>query len=138
MKFRLCDRCKKNTAMVGFTRSEGGIAKQEWICISCARDLGLKPVTELLEQMGINEEDTEFMAEEITNLLQNEDMFPFLPDENSGANSEGPNISTANPSALFPPSLRGDKGGAKNFFAIPNGPRPGEGDRGRDRFGKFD
>ena len=147
MEFKLCDICKKNMAMLPVTRMDGNVKKHEWICMSCARQMGVRgaeQMAETLEKMGINEDEIESMAEEISQLLQNEEMFPFLPEGGGDENSENLNISTANLSSLLPKLLGGDKGGAKNFLILPGGLgnpniRPGgEGDKGREKFNKSD
>ena len=139
MELKLCERCKKNTAMVSVTRVEGAVRKHEWICISCARKMGIGHLAEYLENMGISEEETESMAEEMTNLLQNEEIFPLLQ-QGGDENAQNLNISTAN---LLPKLFEIDKEGLKNFSALPNTADPnnqqgGEGEKGREKFNRSD
>ena len=58
-KIRMCSRCHKRIAVVFMTRIENGETKQEGLCLVCARSLGIKPVNDMLEKMGISEEDIE-------------------------------------------------------------------------------
>lgn len=47
----LCIRCKKRTAIVFVQRMDGtGNAKQEGYCLTCARELGIKPVEDLMKR----------------------------------------------------------------------------------------
>ena len=48
MQPTLCSRCHKNVAVVFVTKIEGGQARNEGLCLKCARDLGIKPVDLLL------------------------------------------------------------------------------------------
>ena len=56
-KVQMCSRCHKRVAVVFMTRIENGESKQEGLCLVCARSLGIKPVNDMLEKMGITDED---------------------------------------------------------------------------------
>jgi len=49
----MCTRCKKRIAVVFMTRMEGGETVNEGLCLQCAKELGIKPVNDLVEKMGI-------------------------------------------------------------------------------------
>ena len=50
----MCSRCKKNIAVVFITKIEGpDKTTQEGLCLKCARELGVKPLDNIMEQMGI-------------------------------------------------------------------------------------
>ena len=51
------------------TKIENGETKQEGICIKCARELGIKPVDDMINKMGLSDEDLERMNSEIENLM---------------------------------------------------------------------
>jgi len=65
----LCSRCKKNVAVVFFTRMENGKAVNEGLCLKCAKELNIKPVTDLMDRMGISDDDLENLSEEMMNAL---------------------------------------------------------------------
>lgn len=65
----VCARCKKNIASVFITRLENGETKNEGICLKCARELGIKPVSDMMEKMGISEDDLENMSKEMMTAL---------------------------------------------------------------------
>ncbi|MBC8535462.1 ATP-dependent Clp protease ATP-binding subunit [Clostridiales bacterium BX7] len=74
----LCSRCKKRMAVVFITRMEGDKTINEGICLQCAVELGIKPVGDMMNQMGIKPEDLENVEQEMTSLMnmmqqQNED-----------------------------------------------------------------
>lgn len=65
----ICSRCKKRMAVVFITRVENGKTINDGLCIQCARDLGIKPVNDLVEKMGVTDEDLENMGNELENLM---------------------------------------------------------------------
>ena len=129
MQPTMCSRCGKNVAVIFITKLEGGTSKNEGLCLKCARELGIKPIDDMMKKMGISDEDldnltTEMMsafggAEGIEGMMspaKDEDdeeddgrtaTFPFLSQlfgsSSGGSSSEG--------SAAPPP--RGEKGPAK-------------------------
>ena len=50
----MCTRCKKRVAVVFITRIEGDRTYNEGICMKCAKELGIKPVSDVLEKMGLS------------------------------------------------------------------------------------
>ncbi|MBO4949548.1 MAG: ATP-dependent Clp protease ATP-binding subunit [Clostridia bacterium] len=76
----LCSRCKKRPAVVFVQRMDqnGGNIQNEGYCILCAKDLGIKPITDMIEKMGIDEEQLEMMSEEMENMLESGDMFGMM------------------------------------------------------------
>ncbi len=81
-RVQMCSRCHKRIAVVFMTRIENGESKQEGLCLVCARSLGIKPVNDMLEKMGITDEDVDRMSGDIANVLES-----MLP-ENVGDESE--------------------------------------------------
>ena len=66
MNMPMCSRCKKNIAVVFITKIEGpDKTTQEGLCLKCARELGVKPLDNIMEQMGITEDDLEALSGEI-------------------------------------------------------------------------
>lgn len=66
MKMPLCSRCKKNVAVVFITKLDGSSeAKNEGLCLKCARELGIQPLDTMMKQMGISEDDLEQLSEEM-------------------------------------------------------------------------
>ena len=57
MQPTLCSRCKKNVAVIFITRLEGGQTKNEGLCLKCAKEMGIKPVEDMMQKMGISDED---------------------------------------------------------------------------------
>ena len=66
----LCARCKKRMAVVFVTRIENGETINEGICLKCARELGIKPVNDIIEKMGLSDDDLEVMDSEMENMME--------------------------------------------------------------------
>lgn len=56
-RMKLCSRCKKNIAVIFVTKIDGGVSQNQGLCVQCARELGLKQVDDIMEQMGIDPEE---------------------------------------------------------------------------------
>ena len=63
----LCSRCKKNVAVVFITRLDapGQPGTNEGLCLKCAREMNIRPVTDMLDKMGLSEEDLEGLTNEM-------------------------------------------------------------------------
>ena len=64
----LCSRCKKRPAMVFITEGKGETTPQG-LCLTCAKELGLKPLDDIMGKMGISEEDVDAMAEQMSSFF---------------------------------------------------------------------
>ena len=65
MQPQLCSRCKKNVAVVFITRMDGGKNVNEGLCLKCAKNLGLPQVNEMMQRMGITDEDLDNISNEM-------------------------------------------------------------------------
>ena len=67
MKPTLCSRCKKNVAVVFITRlaPNGQNSHNEGLCLKCARELNIRPVTDMIEKMGLSDEELEGLTNEM-------------------------------------------------------------------------
>ena len=69
----LCSRCKKRPAVVFITRMEGDKPVNDGICLTCAKELGIKPVDDLLQKFGITDDDMEQMDQQLGALMNPEE-----------------------------------------------------------------
>lgn len=69
LDMNLCSRCHKNPAVVYITKMEGDKTTNEGLCIACAKELGIAPINNMIEQMGITDEDIENMNSEMAGLM---------------------------------------------------------------------
>ncbi len=65
MQPTLCSRCQKNLAVIFIAKLENGEARNEGLCLKCAKELGLKPVDDMMQKMGISDEDLESLTNEM-------------------------------------------------------------------------
>lgn len=67
----MCSRCHKRLAVVFITKIENGETKNEGLCLKCAKELGLKPVDDILSRMGISEDDVDKLTSDMEGMLSN-------------------------------------------------------------------
>ncbi|MGN0558300.1 MAG: ATP-dependent Clp protease ATP-binding subunit [Acutalibacteraceae bacterium] len=65
----ICSRCGKNPAVVFVSNSAEPNEQPKGYCLTCAKELGIKPVDDLMKRMGISDDDLESMQEQMTALL---------------------------------------------------------------------
>ena len=127
MQPTMCSRCGKNVAVIFITKLEGGSSKNEGLCLKCARELGIKPIDDMMKKMGISDEDLDNLTSEMMSAFggaegmegmlsptKDEDdeeddgrtaTFPFLNQLFGGGSSPAP---SSGEGASAPPS-RGEK-----------------------------
>ena len=78
-------------AVVFVTRFDGEKTVNEGICLRCAKELGIKPVENMIEKMGLSDEDLDRMDTEMEELISNsgEDSDGPTDDENIDGDDEG-------------------------------------------------
>ena len=94
MKMQLCARCRKRPAMVFITRLENEKSVNEGICLLCAKELGIKPVNDMLRSMGISDEEISGMSDSIEGMM--EGISDNLPDDVSDQNLTDGKLPTMN------------------------------------------
>ena len=72
MQPTLCSRCKKNVAVVFITRLDNpeGPGRNEGLCLKCARELNIRPVTDMIEKMGLSDEELEGLTTEMMSAFE--------------------------------------------------------------------
>lgn len=67
----LCCKCNKNLAVVYVTKMEpDGTQKSEGYCLSCAQELNLGPVNEIMKNMGINADEMDNLNREMSAMME--------------------------------------------------------------------
>ena len=64
MKQVLCAKCKKRPAMFFVTKVEGEKTTQEGLCIKCAMEMNIGPVKQIMQSMGISEDELDDVSEQ--------------------------------------------------------------------------
>ena len=89
---QMCARCHQRVAVVFISRMEDGKTVNEGICLKCARELGIKPVNDMLDKMGISEDDFDRMSAELGSFFGNKDNLPSAIDAENGEEGGAPAI----------------------------------------------
>ncbi|MGI5888675.1 MAG: AAA family ATPase [Oscillospiraceae bacterium] len=97
----LCSRCHKRPASIFMTRLENGKTINEGYCLVCAKELGLKPVDDLIKRFGLSDEDLETLSNQMSLLA---------PEDGDGENGDFEEGGTPS----FPLLFGLQKGGAQN------------------------
>ena len=88
MNMPMCSRCGKNVAVVFITKiDQSNNSTQEGLCLKCAKEMGLKPIDNLMEQMGITDADLDALAGEISAFG---DLSGLVPAGNDGEEQDAP------------------------------------------------
>ncbi|MBQ3005366.1 MAG: ATP-dependent Clp protease ATP-binding subunit, partial [Clostridia bacterium] len=81
----ICSKCKQRPAVFFITKMEGDKATPEGLCIKCAMDLNIGPIKQMMQSMGITEEELESFGEQFGEMMENDDFqlggagtFPFM------------------------------------------------------------
>ena len=83
----MCSRCHKRVAVVFITKIENNETKNEGICLKCAKELGIKPVNDMLEKMGISESDIDSLTNDMDSFMDG-----IIPSEGDGEDGGAPAI----------------------------------------------
>ncbi len=71
----ICSKCKKRPAVIFVSRVEGEKTTQEGFCIKCATELNIGPIKQMMQNMGITEDDLEAVSEQFGDIMDNMDDF---------------------------------------------------------------
>ncbi len=71
---KLCSKCKKRPAVVFMSNPLNPSAETEGLCLVCAKELGIKPVDDMLKSMNISDEDIEMMSNQFLEAVSGDDM----------------------------------------------------------------
>ncbi len=88
MRPTLCSRCKKNYAVIFITKIENGETKNEGLCLKCARELGIKPVDDMMQKLGITDEDLDNMNSEMMSAVSDGEELEESPVPDEGREDE--------------------------------------------------
>ena len=77
MKQQLCSRCGERPAVVFIQKMEGDQAVPEGLCIKCARELNIGSINQMIDKMGISDEELEMASEQMASFMENMADFDF-------------------------------------------------------------
>ena len=95
----ICSRCKKRPAVIFVSRIDGDKTTQEGFCLKCAMELNIGPVKQMMQNMGITEEDLDSVSEQFDEMLGGLEGFqpggagtlPFMQNFMNGSAQNGKN-----------------------------------------------
>ena len=80
----MCSRCHKRMAVVFITKLENGEKKNEGVCITCAKELGLpldNMLGDMMNKLGISSEELAGMEDEMAKMMENGGDLPAMMEE---------------------------------------------------------
>lgn len=77
MKQQMCSRCGERPAVVFIQKMEGDEVKPEGLCIKCAKELNIGPIKQMIDKLGISDEELEQASEQMNMFMENMDDFDF-------------------------------------------------------------
>ena len=85
---KLCSKCKKRPAVVFISDPTKNNNEPQGLCLVCAKELGIKPIDDMLKKMNISDEDIEQMSEQFMDIMS-------LNEEDSGIDDDTFSLGTA-------------------------------------------
>ncbi len=105
----LCSKCNKRPAVV-FVSNSADTSSSVGYCLTCAKEAGIKPVTDIIEKMGISEDDIEMMQDQMTDLMESgmvpEDMADLMNGADDPDDSEQDDDFSRGGAPAFPPFFK--------------------------------
>ncbi|MBR3552369.1 MAG: ATP-dependent Clp protease ATP-binding subunit, partial [Clostridia bacterium] len=102
MKKVLCSRCKQRPAVIFISKIIDGKTVPEGLCLHCAMEMNIGPIRQMMDSMGITEEDIDLVSEQFS------EMFPDTDDDGSFEAGGSPTM----------PFLQGLFGDMKNALTV--------------------
>lgn len=65
----ICSKCKKRPAVIFVSRIDGDKTTQEGFCMKCAMELNIGPIKQMIQNMGISEDELESVSEQFGEML---------------------------------------------------------------------
>lgn len=125
----LCSKCKKNVAVIFVTKLENGKTTSDGFCLKCAKEMGIKPVDDIMKRMGISDEDLEGLNSDMMDAFNG--LEGLMATNQSQEDEDAPDDEAESQTATFP-FLNKLFGNADRSEEKPNLPRSGgsEGEKG--------
>ena len=78
-KNMLCSRCHKNPAVFFISKVDGDKTTNEGLCIKCAMELNIGPIKQIMDSMGISEDEMDEVSEQMKQIMDSEGEDGFQP-----------------------------------------------------------
>ncbi len=128
---KLCSKCKKRPAVVFVSDMTNPNAEPNGLCLVCAKEMGLKPVEDMLKKMNISDEDIEQMSDQFMDIMSlNEEA------DDAELNDETFDLGTA-PAMPFLNKIFGNMGGGETKEKDSKEPKEKDGEKGKKKRRRF-
>lgn len=77
MKQQMCSRCKERPAVIFIQKMENDKVVPEGLCIKCAKELNVGSINQMIDQLGISDEELEMASEQMSQFMENMNDFDF-------------------------------------------------------------
>ena len=124
MQPTMCSRCGKNVAIVFITKIEAGQTKNEGLCLKCARELHIKPIDDVINKMGISDDDLDSLTGDLSSAMSGLESLMPVEEGDDSIEDDGKTATFPFLSRLFGGNNSGDNGGSN--AEAPRRPEPKE------------
>ena len=124
MQPTMCSRCGKNVAIVFITKIEAGQTKNEGLCLKCARELHIKPIDDVINKMGISDDDLDSLTGDLSSAMSGLESLMPVEEGDDSIEDDGKTATFPFLSRLFGGNNAGDNGGSN--AEAPRRPEPKE------------
>ena len=69
-KNMICSKCKQRPAVIFITKMEGDKTTNEGLCIKCAMEMNIGPIKQMMDNMGITEDQLDDMNEQMEQMME--------------------------------------------------------------------
>ena len=111
MQPTMCSRCGKNVAIVFITKIEAGQTKNEGLCLKCARELHIKPIDDVINKMGISDDDLDSLTGDLSSAMSGLESLMPVEEGDDSIEDDGKTATFPFLNRLFGGSNPGDTGG---------------------------
>ncbi len=66
----ICSKCKQRPAVIFITKMEGDKTTNEGLCIKCAMEMNIGPIKQMMDNMGITEDQLDDMNEQMEQMME--------------------------------------------------------------------
>ena len=73
MKKVICSRCKQRPAVIFISKIIDGKTVPEGLCLNCAMEMNIGPIKQMMDSMGITEDDVEALSEQSSRVCPDDD-----------------------------------------------------------------
>lgn len=77
MKQQMCSKCGIRPAVLFIQKMEDGKVVPEGLCIKCARKMNVGSINQMIDQLGISDEELEQASEQMSQFMENMQDFDF-------------------------------------------------------------